>query len=108
MMQQLKSLIRDQLGLPPDLILVVTGCAAFLLLNLVLRKPLNSAWGLLAPLLLGFVIESYEIWVQYRDVGLLAPGNDPLVAILARHGLDVLKMLVLPGLLVAFGLLTNR
>lgn len=108
MIQQLKSLIRDQFGLPPDLVLGVTGCVSFLLLNLLLRKPLMSAWGMLAPLILGVLIESYEIWVQYRSIGLFAPGNDPLINILARHGLDVLKMLAAPILLVVLGLFSTR
>lgn len=108
MLKQIKSLIRDQLGLSPAIVLVATGCVAYLLLNLLLRKPLTSAWGLLAPFLLGIAIESYEIWLQYRNVGLLAPGNDPLVFILARHGLDVLIILVVPALLVTLGLFQGR
>lgn len=108
MLQQIKSLIRDQLGLPADAVLVVTGCAAHLLLNVLLRKPSTSAWGLLGPCVLGIAIESYEIWVQYRDIGLYAPGNDPLIEIISRHALDVLKMLAAPLVLVVFGWVTSR
>jgi hypothetical protein len=108
MLEQIKSLIRDQLGLPAGVILAVTGIAAHLLLNAVLRKPPTSVWRLLAPFVLGLAIESYEIWVQYRDIGLLAPGNDPVKTILFRHGLDILKMLSAPLLLVAFGILSSR
>jgi hypothetical protein len=107
-LQQIKSLIRDQLGLPPVVVLVVTGCVSHLLLNVLLRKPPSSAWGLLAPGVLGLALESYEIWVQYKSVGLFAPGNDPLLVILWRHGLDILKMLVGPALLVVAGILSGR
>ncbi len=108
MLQQIKFLMRDQLGLPPVAVLVVAGCVAHLLLNVLLRKPLSSAWGLLAPLILGLALESYEIWVQYRNVGLLASGNDPLLAIFIRHGLDILKMLAAPSFLVVLGFLSAR
>ena len=103
MFAQLKSFLRDTLTLPPDLVLVIVGLISHLLLCLLLRKPLNSAWGLLAPIIVGILIEGYEIWVQYRDVGLFAPINDPLAVILLRHGLDILKILVLPILLVVTG-----
>jgi len=103
MFVQLKSFLRDTLILPPDLVLVIVGLISHLLLCLLLRKPLNSAWGLFAPITVGILIEGYEIWVQYRDVGLFAPSNDPLAIILLRHGFDILKMLVLPVLLVATG-----
>ncbi len=108
MLQQLKVLLRDQLGLPPSAVLVFVGCVAYLALNAVLRKPLTSAWGLLGPLVLGVALESFEIWIQYRDVGLFAPGNDPVIAILGRHGLDLLAMLAVPLLLVAWGVLSAR
>ncbi len=62
-----------------------------------------SAWGLLAPLVLGVAIESFEIWRSYGDIGLLAPGNDPLLSIAGRHGMDVLSMLALPLILVGVG-----
>jgi hypothetical protein len=107
-LQQIKFFIRDQLGLPPVAVLVVVGCVTHLALNALLRKSPTSAWGLLAPLVLGVTLESYEIWLQYRQAGLLAPGNDPLLAILMRHGLDVVKMLVVPLLLVALGALSAR
>ena len=108
MLQQIKSLIRDQLGLPPLAVLVVAGGLSHLVLNAILRKSPTSAWGLLAPLVLAIALESYEIWIHYRNVGLLAPGNDPLLAILLRHGLDVLKVLAAPLLFVALGLITTR
>lgn len=108
MLQELKSQLRDQLGLPPAVVLVVTGCVSHLLLNAVLRKPPSSAWGLLAPCILGLALESYEIWIQYRNIGLFAAGHDPFLVILARHGLDILKMLVGPVLLVILGLLSGR
>lgn len=107
-MQQAKSFLRDQLGLPPAAVLVAAGLAAHLALNAALRRPPTSAWGLLAPLILGAGLETYEIWVQYRSLGLLAPGNDPLWMILGRHGLDVLKLLAAPLLLVAFGAFSLR
>lgn len=100
MLQQIKHLIRDQLGLPPSVALIIAGCIAHLALNALLRKPLTSAWGLLAPLALGCALESYEIWVQYRNTGWSAPGNDPVIFILARHGLDIATMLAAPLLLV--------
>jgi len=107
-LQQIKGLIRDQLGLSPSLMFIVAGCVVHLALNAVLRKPLTSATGLLAPLALGLALESYEIWVQYRNVGLFAPGNDPLFAILWRHGFDIVKILAAPLLLVAAGTLSTR
>ena len=100
MFDHLKSFLRDTLALPPDLILVVVGLVSHILFCLLLRKPLNSAWGLLAPVMLGILIESYEIWIHYRDIGLFAPNNDPVAVILLRHSLDIIKMLVLPSLLV--------
>ena len=108
MLQQLKALLRDQLGLPPAAVLVFVGCLAHLALNTVLRKPLTSGWGLFGPLVLGIALESFEIWIQYRDIGLFAPGNDPVIVILGRHALDVLAMLALPLVLVALGAVSTR
>ena len=88
--------------------LAVAGCLIHLLLNAVLRKPVTSAWGLLGPLAFGVILESYEIWMQYRSIGLFAPGNDPLLTILARHGLDVLLMLSVPVLIVSAGALSAK
>lgn len=87
---------------------IVAGFVAHFALNAVLRKPLTSALGLLAPLALGLALESYEIWVQYRNVGLFAPGNDPVLTILLRHGFDIVKMLAVPLLLVVAGTLSAR
>jgi hypothetical protein len=104
-LEQIKFCIRDQLALPQSAALVLVGCIAHLALNALLRKSPTSAWGLLAPLVLTVALESYEIWIHYRNVGLFAPGNDPLVTILARHGLDVVKTLAAPLLLVVIGAL---
>ena len=100
MFEHIKSFLRDTLALPSGLILMIVGLVSHILFCLLLRKPLNSAWGLLAPVLLGILIESYEIWIHYRDIGLLAPDNDPLGVILLRHSFDIFKMLMLPSLLV--------
>ena len=108
MLDQLKRILRDQVGLPAWAVLLLGGLASHVALNVLLRKSLISAWGLLAPLTLGTVVEAYEIYVQYGDVGLLAPGNDPVWVIVARHGLDVIKMLALPTLLVASGFVSSR
>jgi hypothetical protein len=81
-------------------VLVAVGCLAHVFLNALLRRPIASAWGLLGPLGLGVVLESYEIWVHYRNIGLFAPGNDALITILSRHGLDVASMLIVPFLVV--------
>ena len=105
MLQQFKSILGGQLGLSPFLILVVAGFTAHLALNAVLKKPPGSAWGMLAPLLLGLGLESCDIWLHYKDIGLYAPGNDPVITILARHSLDILKMLAAPLLLVISRLL---
>lgn len=107
MLQQIKVFIRDQLGLPPSAMLIAIGCIAHLALNALLRKSPTSAWGLLAPLSLGVGLESYEIWTHYRGIGLLAPGNDPLIAILARHGRDIVITLAGPLLLVVTGILSR-
>ncbi len=108
MLHQLKSLLRDGLGLPPVAVHVAVGLVAHLMLNLLLRKSATSAWGLLAPLLIGIAVESWEIWIQYREVGLTAAGNDPVLVILARHALDVVAMLAAPTLLVVAGALSSR
>jgi len=107
MLAHLKSLV-NELGIPPWVVLLAAGALSYLALNLLLRKPWTSPWGLLAPLLLGVLIEGYEIWAHYRHVGLLAVGNDPLWMIVARHSLDVLKMLALPLLLTLVGVNSNR
>ena len=88
--------------------LPVLGLVAHVAVNVLLRKPPGSAWGLLAPLTLGLAIEAWEIRVQYGDMGLTAPGNDPLVQILLRHGLDVGLMLAGPVLLVGIVWLRAR
>ena len=108
MLDRIKFLFRDQLGLPTWAVLVAVGLASHVALNLVLRKPVTSTWGLLAPLTLGIAIEAYEIWLHYRHIGLLAEGNDPLWMILGRHSLDVVLMLALPGLIVAAGRFSSR
>ncbi|MBT8445150.1 MAG: hypothetical protein HKN81_09065 [Gammaproteobacteria bacterium] len=107
MLGRIKSLLRDQIGMPATVVLVAVGLLAHLALTLLLRKSPTSALGLLAPLGLGLVIESWEIWVQYRDVGLTAPGNDPVPMIVARHAIDVLKMLAAPATLVLAGTLRS-
>lgn len=108
MLQQIKSFLRDQIGLPPIVVLVAVGCAAHLLLNALLRKPATSAWGLLAPLVLGVTLESVEIWVHYREMDFWAQGGAQILAILARHGLDLLKIMLIPLSLVAIGMFSAR
>ena len=108
MLAEIKALIRDHLGIPPPVVLAVAGILLHVCAALVLRKPVTSAWGLLGPLLAGLLLETWEIWVQYQEVGLFAPGNDPLPVILARHALDVLSMLALPVALVAFNAIAAR
>lgn len=105
---QIKTFVRDQLGIPPFAVLAVAGVLLHVCVTLILRKPATSAWGMLGPLLAGILLESWEIWVQYQEAGLFAPGNDPLIVILGRHALDVLIMLALPAALVAFGAITTR
>lgn len=108
MLDRIKTLLRDQLGLPSWVFLAAAGLASHVAMDLVLKKPVTSALGLLAPLTLGIAIEAYEIWVHYRGVGLFAEGNDPGWQILGRHGLDVLTMLALPLGLVLAGHLSSR
>lgn len=108
MLEEAKSFLRDQLGLPPSAVLVLAGLAAHLAFTALLRKSPTSPWGLLAPLTLGLALETYEIWIQYRTIGLFAPGNDPLWAILARHALDVVKLLAAPILLTIAGSMLSR
>ena len=107
MLTHLKSTLQ-QSGIPPWAVLLAAGLVSHLVLNAVLRKPWTSPWGLLAPLLLGVLIEGYEIWAHYRHIGLFADGNDPLWMILGRHSLDVLKLLALPLLLVLAGQASGR
>lgn len=97
MLELAKTLLRDRLGLPPALVLALAGLAAHVLLNALLRRPLGSAVGLLAPLLIGVAIESWEIWIRYRGAGLFAEGNDPLLQILGRHSLDIIAMMAIPA-----------
>lgn len=108
MLQDLKNLIRDDLGLPPSLVFIVAGLVTHIALNALLRKPITSAFGLLAPLALGLTLESVEIWIQYKNTGLFAPGNDPIQIILLRHGLDIAKMIAAPLILVAIGIFSAR
>ncbi len=108
MLQRLKALLRDQLGLPPTAVLVFVGCLAYLALNFVLRRPLTSGWGLLGPLVLGIALESFEMCIQYKDIGLFAPDNDHVIAIIGRHGLDFLAMLAGPLMIVALGAISAR
>ena len=108
MLQKLKFIFRDKLGLPPWMVLVAVGCFAHVALNAVLRRPITSGWGLLGPLGLGVAVESYEIWIQYRTIGLFAPSNDPLLTILGRHGLDVLFMLAGPLIVVVIGAISAK
>ena len=108
MIRQLKSILNDQLGLPAWAILAAVGCLAHIVVNALLRKQVASAWGLLGPLILGIALESYEIWIQYRSVGLFAPINGPLLAILARHSIDVFIMLAGPSLIVVVGVISAK
>ncbi len=94
--------------MPPWTVQVAIGCLAHIALNAVLRRPITSAWGLLGPLGLGVALESYEIWTQYRHVGLFASGNDALLSILGRHSLDVSLMLAGPLLIVLVGVITAK
>jgi len=101
--ESLKDLLRVQLGIPPLVILALGGLVAHLALNMLLRKSSTSVTGLIAPLLLALCLESYEVWVHYRDVELFAAGNVPILAIIVRHSLDIAAMLMLPLLWVAAG-----
>ena len=101
-------MFRDELGLHPWAVLVAGGCIAHFVLNATLKKPITSSWGLLGPLGLGFVLESYEIWAQYKDVGLFARDNDTLLAILGRHGVDIVIMLGGPLVIVSVGAITAK
>ncbi len=103
MISELKSLIVETLGIPPVVVLACAGLAAHLLANFVLDRPATSALGLLLAVALGLLVEGYEIYLAYRDVGLLAPGNDPVWRILLRHGADVLALVAMPVLLVGYG-----
>ena len=104
MLQELKNLLKDQWGLSPDLVLMLSGCLVYFAFNALLRKPALAPWGLVAPLVLALGLEACEIWDQYQHVGLFAPGNDPLLGIVVRHGLDVLKVMALPLVLVFLGI----
>ena len=87
---------------------MAAGCLAHVVLNAVLRRPITSGWGLLGPLGLGIALETYEIWVQYRKIGLFTPGNDSLLTILGRHGLDISLMLAGPLLIVLLGVILSK
>ena len=108
MLNRFKHLLTEQMGLPPAAVLAVAGLLAHVLLNALLRKPITSAWGLAAPICLGIGLEAYEIWKHYRRIGLCAEGNDPVWMILARHGVDVLLVVMVPILLVSAGMIMRR
>ena len=107
-LEQIKEFLKDTVGLPAFVVQIGMGLSAHVALNLLLHKPLTSAHGLLLPLILGVSIETYEIWIQYRDVGLFTPGNDPLLVILARHLGGVALVLVGPVALVIYGMVASR
>jgi hypothetical protein len=102
-LDRLKHVLTSSLGLPPVVVLTTAGLVAHILLNSLLRKSPLAAYGLIAPLCLGIGLESFEVWQQYRRVGLFAPGNDSLPLIIMRHFVDVLWLMVAPGLLVLGG-----
>lgn len=108
MLSDFKAVFRDYVGAPPWLVLTIVGCLAHIASNVVLRKPITSTWGLIAPLTLGLTLESYEIWEQYRHVGLFAPTNDPLILILIRHAIDIAFLLIGPALMVLGGTILVR
>lgn len=108
MLDAIKSLLRDQLGIDPKLILVVVGAVSFLALNVALNKRVFSPWGLLAPLILGIALEAVEIYVTYRSVGLFAPQNDPVGQIVLRHSVDIAILAVIPVLLCVVGAISSR
>ena len=104
MLDQIKLLLRDQLGIPPIIILAIGGCVLHVAFSVFIKRPITSPFGLLAPLFAGVALETYEIWSHYHVPGLFAAGNDPLLIIVARHSVDVLAMLALPLVLVLIGL----
>ena len=108
MLDQLKTFIRDHLGVPPVAALILVGGVVHIGLNWLLKKPMTSPWGFFGVLTLAVAIEGWEIWVQYRDIGLFAPGNASVLVIFGRHGLDVLAMSVVPALLVVAGIVMSR
>ena len=108
MLDKLKSVLRDQMGLPPWAVMATVGLVSFLVLNALLRKPLTSGWGLLGPLIIGTALEAYEIWVHYRGIGLFAQGNDPIITILGRHAFDVVVIAALPVVLVLAGIISAK
>ena len=107
-LEQIKVFLRDQLNLPPYLILIFIGLILHTVFCAMLRKPMTSPWGLIAPLIFGIGLESYEIWMHYKDVGLTAPQNDPVLLILIRHSLDVMKIIAVPLLLIVYGSIFHR
>lgn len=58
MLDRIKVLLRDTHGLPSWVVLAAVGLASYVALNLILHKPVTSAFGLLAPLMLGIAIEA--------------------------------------------------
>lgn len=102
MIESLKLTVRDTLGVPVWLVILLAGAALFLLANRIAGKPVGSAVGLLWVALAGLGWEGFEIYQHYGDKGLFAAGNDPLWQIAGRHLVDVLTMLILPGLAVVW------
>lgn len=108
MLIQIKDLIRNQLGIPPAMALLIAGAVLHLATNLLLRRRLTSIAGLCVTAVIAVSIEAGEIVIAYRDVGIFTPGADPLYVIVGRHMVDVILMLAIPGMLVISGWRTRN
>jgi hypothetical protein len=108
LLQQIKSFIRDTLGMPPAVTVTRDRFSRAPGTQCAVAQTFRIALWLMGPAILGLAIESWEIRDQYHAIGLTAPGNDPITMILMRHGFDVGLMLTGPLLLIGFARLRTR
>lgn len=108
MLPQLKDFLRAQLGVYPDVIIVVAGLACFLITCLVARRPLAWAWALVPGICLALAVEAWEIWQHYGARGLTAASVRELAGIIWRHARDVLVMNLAPAVVVVVASLSRR
>ncbi len=108
MLDRLKALLRDGLGLAPDAILVFLGLGIFLATCLIGRRPLTWAWALLPGLGLALFLEAVEVWQHYGAQGLKSATAAQLAGIVLRHARDLLVMNLAPVMVFGAAVLLQR
>ena len=85
----LKEWIAASLPLPQPVVLGLLGLGCFLGTCMVVRRPLTCGWALVPGLVLGVLIEAWQIWDHYSPNGF---GGTSVVGVVARHLVDVAVM----------------